>query len=46
MYKIINSNKMSTFMKKNDDETWAEWIKRIPDNDQDKLDYNCRLRYT
>ena len=25
--------------KKNDDETWAEWTKRVPDNDQDKLDY-------
>jgi hypothetical protein len=34
---------MSTFKdimyKKNDDETWAEWTKRVPDNDQDKLDY-------
>jgi len=30
---------MSTFMKKNDDETWVEWTKRVPDNDQDKLDY-------
>jgi hypothetical protein len=34
---------MSTFKdityKKNDDETWAEWSKRVPDNDQDKLDY-------
>ena len=30
---------MSTFMKKNDDETWTEWTKRVPDNDQDKLDY-------
>ena len=25
--------------KKNDDETWAEWTKRVPDNDEDKLDY-------
>jgi hypothetical protein len=34
---------MSTFKdityKKNNDETWAEWSKRVPDNDQDKLDY-------
>jgi hypothetical protein len=34
---------MSTFKdiiyKKNDDETWAEWSKRVPDNDKDKLDY-------
>ena len=34
---------MSTFKdilyKKNDDETWAEWTKRVPDNDEDKLDY-------
>jgi hypothetical protein len=34
---------MSTFKdilyKKNDDETWAEWSKRVPDNDEDKLDY-------
>ena len=30
---------MSTFMKKNDDENWTEWTKRVPDNDQDKLDY-------
>jgi hypothetical protein len=34
---------MSTFKdiiyKKNDDETWAEWTKRVPDNEQDKLDY-------
>ena len=34
---------MSTFKdityKKNDDETWTEWSKRVPDNDQDKLDY-------
>jgi hypothetical protein len=34
---------MSTYKdilyKKNDDETWAEWSKRVPDNDQDKLDY-------
>jgi hypothetical protein len=34
---------MSTFKdityKKNDDETWAEWSKRVPDNEQDKLDY-------
>ena len=43
MYKIINSNKMSTFKdivyKKNDDETWAEWAKRVPNDEQDKLDY-------
>jgi len=26
-------------MKKNDDETWTEWNKRVPDNDEDKLDY-------
>ena len=26
-------------MKKNDNETWTEWTKRVPDNDQDKLDY-------
>ena len=25
--------------KKNDNETWAEWTKRVPDNEQDKLDY-------
>ena len=25
--------------KKNDDETWTEWNNRVPDNDQDKLDY-------
>ena len=30
---------MSTFMKKNDDENWTEWTKRVPDNDEDKLDY-------
>ena len=34
---------MATFKdivyKKNDDETWAEWAKRVPDNDEDKLDY-------
>jgi hypothetical protein len=34
---------MSTYKdilyKKNDDETWAEWSKRVPDNAQDKLDY-------
>ena len=34
---------MSTFTdityKKNDDETWTEWAKRVPDNDEDKLDY-------
>jgi hypothetical protein len=30
---------MSTFMKKNDDETWAEWTKRVPDINEDKLDY-------
>ena len=34
---------MSTFKdilyKKNDDETWSEWTKRVPDNDEDKLDY-------
>lgn len=34
---------MSTFKdilyKKNEDETWAEWSKRVPDNDEDKLDY-------
>ena len=34
---------MTTFKdilyKKNDDETWAEWTKRVPDNDEDKLDY-------
>lgn len=34
---------MSTFKdilyKKNDEETWAEWSKRVPDNDEDKLDY-------
>jgi len=34
---------MSTFKdityKKNDDETWAEWSKRVPDNNEDKLDY-------
>ena len=43
MYKIINSNKMSTFKdilyKKDDNETWSEWSKRVPDNDEDKLDY-------
>jgi hypothetical protein len=34
---------MSTFKdityKKNDDETWAEWTKRVPDDDDDKRDY-------
>ena len=34
---------MSTYKdilyKKNDDETWAVWFKRVPDNEQDKLDY-------
>ena len=34
---------MSTFKdityKKNDDETWSEWSKRVPDNNEDKLDY-------
>jgi hypothetical protein len=34
---------MSTFKdilyKKNDDETWTEWSKRVPDNDDDKIDY-------
>ena len=25
--------------KKNEYETWVEWTKRVPDNDQDKLDY-------
>jgi hypothetical protein len=43
MYKIINSNKMSTFedilYKKNDDETWTEWNKRVPDNDDEKMYY-------
>ena len=43
MYKIINSNKMSTFTdityKKNDDETWTEWSKRVPDNDDEKMYY-------
>ena len=41
MYKITNSNKMSTFTdityKKNDDETWSEWSKRVPDNDDEKM---------
>ena len=43
MYKITNSNKMSTFTdityKKNDDETWSEWSKRVPDNDDEKMYY-------
>ena len=43
MYKITNSNKMSTFTdityKKNDDETWTEWSKRVPDNDDEKMYY-------
>lgn len=34
---------MSTFKdivyKKNDDETWSEWAKRVPNDEQDKLDY-------
>jgi len=34
---------MSTFKdilyKKEDDETWSEWSKRVPDNNEDKLDY-------
>ena len=34
---------MSTFKdilyKKEDNETWTEWSKRVPDNDEDKLDY-------
>ena len=34
---------MSTFKdiiyKKNNDETWTEWSKRVPDNDDDKIDY-------
>jgi hypothetical protein len=25
--------------KKEDNETWTEWSKRVPDNDEDKLDY-------
>ena len=25
--------------KKNDDETWTEWTKRVPDNDEDKRNY-------
>ncbi len=32
---------MSTFedilYKKNDDETWTEWNKRVPDNDDEKM---------
>jgi hypothetical protein len=43
MYKITISNKMSTFTdiiyKKNDDETWTEWSKRVPDNDDEKMYY-------
>ena len=42
MYKIINSNKMSTFKdimyKKEDNETWSEWNNRLP-TDEDKRDY-------
>jgi hypothetical protein len=42
MYKIINSNKMSTFKdilyKKEDNETWSEWNNRLP-TDDDKRDY-------
>ena len=31
---------MSTFMKKkNDEETWTEWSKRVPDNDDEKMYY-------
>ena len=49
MYKIINSNKMSTIKdivyKKNEDETWAEWAKRVPDNNDDKLDYIIETIY-
>jgi len=34
---------MSTFTdityKKNDDETWSEWSKRVPDNDDEKMYY-------
>ena len=34
---------MSTFKdilyKKEENETWSEWSKRVPDNDEDKLDY-------
>ena len=34
---------MATFKdimyKKEDNETWSEWTKRVPDNDEDKLDY-------
>ena len=43
MYKITISNNMSTFKdilyKKEENETWSEWSKRVPDNDEDKLDY-------
>ena len=40
---------MATFKdivyKKNDDETWAEWAKRVPDNNDDKLDYIIETIY-
>lgn len=35
----MNSTFKDILYKKNDDETWAEWTKRVPDNDEDKLDY-------
>jgi len=44
MYKNNKSKiKMATYKdilyKKEDNETWSEWAKRVPDNDEDKLDY-------
>ena len=49
MYKINLKLKMTTFKdityKKNDDETWIEWAKRVPDNDEDKLDYIENIIY-
>ena len=40
---------MSTFTdityKKNDDETWTEWSKRVPDNDDEKISHIGKVIY-
>ena len=40
---------MSTFTdityKKNDDETWTEWSKRVPDNDDEKISHVGKVIY-
>ena len=40
---------MSTFTdityKKNDDETWTEWSKRVPDNDDEKISHGGKVIY-